>query len=211
MGWFIYEKESVDGDIVLTNRRVVHPGGKNGPLKKKALESREEDKISYPDGIDRVPWCIEEMEIIRSFGHDPDDHVLLSDFKENNKNNISFYRLRKIAGLSDPEWTPVVLFFELLLGIDKSGQEIKLADHKPGEDEAAEFREKFRFVEKPGDRVWSTSWLQGGYDDSPEKEKGRSWWNWPPPSRLNAAIFFPEQSEYFLRLIKEWTTDKSKK
>lgn len=175
MPFYLYR---LDGDVFDRVRSNVPLAGLNGPLCGSARRA--------PDNPE---WELSEEALVRFFGVDSSNHVVITDLKPKVQNEISLYRLRHVWGYSSHGWTPFALELE---GLYVDAQ-------PPAGVSAAEIKQRFPKLEQPGDRIYEFLYVNG------DGKSGS--WAFGRIGRLNAPLLWERVFHSFLKRINRKRRD----
>lgn len=175
MPFFLYR---LDGDAYVRVRSNVPLAGQQGPFCATARRSP-----------DTPEWELSERELVRSYGVDPDSHVVIIDLKPKVEDEISLYRLKYAWGYSADGWTPFALELEGLY-----------VDEKPQTgNSAASIKQRFPISSEPGDRIYEFLYVNG------DGKKGS--WAFGRVGSVNAALLWEHVFDSFLKRINHKRRD----
>ena len=138
---------------------------------------------------DTPEWELSERELVRSYGVDPDSHVVIIDLKPKVEDEISLYRLKYAWGYSADGWTPFALELEGLY-----------VDEKPQTgNSAASIKQRFPISSEPGDRIYEFLYVNG------DGKKGS--WAFGRVGSVNAALLWEHVFDSFLKRINHKRRD----
>jgi hypothetical protein len=172
------ETEKNGGEIRYTRERQIVLGGKSGPFAKHVQEKyRQEPK-------EDMFWEMEESKIVQALGCDQADKMtIIIDMKPNVKGNVSLYRLKRVWGYSQRDWTPIAVQL-MPLHVDKI-----VADPE-------QFKAGFNGPCK-NELVHEFLYLQGGTQEGT--------WAWGRVGSVNGALLWPKVFNEFAKTIQEYT------
>jgi len=151
--------------------------GKNGPFYKYVSQLITGDE-------EELYWDMTESQILSELGVEHTENAaIVVDLKPNVKDNVSLFRIRRVWGISHPEWSPIAVQLETLF-IDWATTE---AD-----------KMKMDFKE-PENRnlVHEFLYLRGGTSSGG--------WSWGQVGSVNAALLWPDDFNHFARCIQPYT------
>ena len=126
-------------------------------------------------------WEVDEAEILEQLGYDSRDHLFIIDMKPSVPGNVSLYRLRRIWGFSNPDWTPLALRLDALFVDEKQAHPEK-------------FKSEFLLPSRP-DAVHEFLYVRGG-------TRGGTW-NWGRIGSVNGVLLWPRELKHFLTVLSE--------
>jgi len=176
MPFFAYRVSSLNsGDTRATDPVGVELAGNSGPLRLHA--------VSQFHGSVPECWQANETDLLNLLGFAPSEHALIVDLKPSVAKEVSLYRILRVWGRSEADWTPLALQLQALY-----------VDHPVTN--VFTFKANFQLPSTTALLIHEFLYLRGGTETGD--------WVWGRNGSVNATLLWPEAFAWFADQIRPY-------